>query len=209
MLLLPLLVACHPGPADTVYPRCVNTPTDLAADAVSAGGFSAVDILAFTTGARAETLTWDHGSTTPLSLEVVADGTGTRWIDSVADYTGVSIDIGIECTSRLEIPATLDFATEDGAFAEAFDTTLTAAVADAATIDVDLVAASLAGTFDPADWPTEDYDTLDMHLVAWFTPAGDSGTISGSAEKDEGCDGDTCSASSEQLEVATWGEPST
>ena len=200
-----LLTGCRTKNGDVKYPVCVDTPTDVAPDEVTTGGFSATDVLAFTSGPRADTLVWRDTTTTPLALEVVADGAGSQWIDSVADYTGVSIDIGIECPSRLEIPAALDFATTDGAFAEHFDVTLTATTVDAAAISVDLMDTQLTGTFDPTDWPTDDYDSMDMSLNAAFDASGDSGTIAGSTLLDEGCDGDTCSASSEQLDVAAWG----
>lgn len=203
LIALLALTACHPG-LHTRYPVCVETPTDLAPDAASPGGYSAADVLAYATGARSEQLQWHDGTQTPLALELSSDGAGARWIDSVADYTGVSIDIGIVCTPRLEVPAQLAFATEDGVFADTFDGTLMASEAEAASLAVDLTDAPLAGTFDPADWPTTDYDSLTMVLSAAFTPAGDSGTIAGSTLKDEGCDDDTCSASSESLDVAVW-----
>ncbi len=202
---LSLLTGCHPKNGDAKYPVCVDTPTAVAPDDISPGGFSATDVLAVTTGPREETLTWHDQTTTPLTLEVVSDGAGSQWIDSVADYTGVSIDIGIECPSRLEIPATLDFATADGAFAEHFDVTLVARTVDAAELHVNLMDSALSGSFDPTDWPTDDYDSMEMGLNAAFDASGDSGTIAGSTLQDEGCDGDTCSASSEQLDVAAWG----
>lgn len=203
--LLPLLLFGCPGSKLDDYPVCVETPTDVAADAISAGGFSANDLLALASGARADTLTWSDDTTTPLALELTSDGEGALWIDSVADYTGVSIDIGIICTPRLEVPATVSFTTDDGAFADVFDTQLVGSDADSAGFTVDLVDATLAGTFDPTDWPTSEYDTLDMAITGTFVAAGDSGMIAGSTMHDEGCDGDVCSASSESLDVATWG----
>lgn len=199
-----LLLACHPGKDSSAYPVCVDTPTDLAADEPGPGGFSATDVLAFATGARSEVLEWHDGTQTALALELASDGTGARWMDSVADYTGVTIDIGIECTSRLEVPAQLGFATEDGAFTDTFNGTLVAPLADSATFGVNLMTAPMAGSFDPADWPTTPYDSMSMDLTAYFDAAGDSGTIAGSTMHDEGCMHDTCSASSEELQVAVW-----
>jgi hypothetical protein len=202
---LEMLTGCHPKNGDAKYPVCVDTATAVAADELTPGGFAATDVLALTAGARDELLTWHDQTTTPLVLEVVSDGAGSQWIDSVADYTGVTIDIGIECPSRLEVPATFDFATEDGSFTEHFDVTLVATTVDAAELHVDLMKTTLSGSFDPTDWPTDDYDSMEMSLNANFDAAGDSGTIAGSTLKDEGCVDDTCSASSEQLDVAAWG----
>lgn len=202
--LLSLLLLGCPGKLADDYPVCVETPTDLAADAVSTGGYSANDLIALASGARSDTLAWSDGTTTPLALELTSDGEGARWIDSVADYTGVSIDIGIICTPRLEVPATVSFATEDGAFAEVFDTQLVGTDAESAGFTVDLVEVALAGAFDPTDWPTSEYDTLDMAVTGTFVASGDSGVIAGSTLHDEGCDGDVCSASSESLDVASW-----
>jgi hypothetical protein len=45
-----------------------------------------------------------------------------------------------------------------------------------------------------------------MALNASFTSSGDSGTIAGNAQKDNGCTDDgSCSASNEMLDVAQWG----
>lgn len=210
MFILALVLACtEASKADLQYPSCVDTPSALAADATSPGGFSANTALALASGTRSNTLTWKDGSQTALSLEVVGDGSGSQWVDSVADYpsdTGASPAIGIECTSRLEIPVNVQFSTDDGAFADNFSSTLIASTAELATFSIDLVSASLAGSFNAADWPTEDYDTLSMAINASFISSGDSGTIAGSAQKDNGCTDDgSCSASNENLDVAQWG----
>jgi hypothetical protein len=106
----------------------------------------------------------------------------------------------------MEIPATLSFQTDDGAFAENFTGTLVVPEATIASMTVDLVQASLVGSFDPADWPTEDDDTLSMALTASFLPSTIGGTISGNAQKDNGCDDNgSCSASNETLDVASYG----
>ena len=204
LALLPVLLFGCPGTKADNYPVCVETPTSLTADEVSPGGFSANDLLTLAAGARSDTLAWSDGTTTPLALSVTSDGEGAQWIDSVADYTGVSIDIGILCTPRLEVPATVSFVTDNGAFDEAFDTALVGTDAASAGFTIDLVDASLAGTFDPTDWPTTEYDTLDMALSGTFDASGDTGVIAGSTILDEGCDSDVCSASSESLDVATW-----
>lgn len=210
MFILALVLACtESSKADLQYPSCVDTPSALAADAASPGGFSAVDALALVTGARSHPLTWKDGSQTALSLEVVGDGSGSQWVDSVAEYpsdSGISPAIGIECSSRLEIPINVQFRTDDGAFSDNFSSTLIASTADMASFSIDLVTATLSGSFNAADWPTEDYDTLSMAINASFSSSGDSGTIAGNAQKDNGCTDDgSCSASNETLDVAQWG----
>lgn len=210
MFILALVLACTDNSkANIDYPSCVDTPSALTADVASPGGFSAADVLLLASGARSNTLTWKDGSQTALSLEVVGDGSGSQWVDSVAEYpsdSGISPAIGIECTSRLEIPVSVQFSTDDGAFADNFSSTLVASTAEVASFSIDLVTAPLAGSFNAADWPTEDYDTLSMALNASFTSSGDSGTIAGNAQKDNGCTDDgSCSASNEMLDVAQWG----
>jgi hypothetical protein len=131
-----------------------------------------------------------------------------EFVDSEAVYPetegGMTTDIGVICDDRLEIGGTLSFSTEDGLFADVFSGVLSAMDVATASLSIDLMEQASAGTFDPESYPTDVYDSMSMGLSAVFNADGSNGTIAGSTLHDEGCDGDICSASSEQLEVGSW-----
>jgi hypothetical protein len=214
MLLTLLFLACDAGRGDLDMPYCAPTETPLADDEPTPAGFTPGQVRAFAEGAIDDVLRWDAGWSTPLHLAVSVVG-GARWVDRKAVYPeGESPAIGIVCDDGLVLPVELGFATDDGAFAERFDTELESADGARAGFSVDLVAEPLEGSFDPAAVPTDDYDTLSLDAVGWLA-AGDGaaapgrtwGEVAGTAVKDLGCDADgTCSASAETLRAAAWGD---
>lgn len=209
MLTLLLLVACDQTMGDD-GPYCEATRSPLRLDEAAPNGVIPADLLAWAEMPVEETLTWADGGATPLHLQATHTGEA-EWVDLEAVYPdGVNFDIAVVCEDYLAIPVDLGFATDDGAFADTFAVELAVAEDDGrAEFAVDLMAVGLAGAFDPADWPEGEYDELSMSLTGDLTPDGSAGTIAGNAVDDLGCDEDgVCTATSEQVMVATWGAAS-
>lgn len=210
-MLFLLLLACDPKGAMDEGPYCEGTRSPLALDEAAPNGVVPAAVLAWAETPYADTLTWASGGTTPLSLQATHTD-AAEWVDEETVYPeggGAQPAIGIECEDWLAVPVDLDLATDDGAFADRWATELVIASEDAAAFAVDLMAVALAGTFEPADWPEGEYDRLDLSVTGTLTAAGSSGTIGGSAIHDEGCEPDgTCSASAQEVRVATWGPAS-
>lgn len=206
-MFLVLLVACDlfGGKTEDEGPTCSDTKSTLGADEASPLGFTANELLPTVEGDFAEILLYADGSSSPLSLSFTSDPGAIQFVDSEAVYPeGNHTDIGIICEDRLEIGGIFAFSTEDGLFNDSFEAVLSAMAVSEASLSVDLIAQPSAGSFDPESYPTTDYDELSMSIDAMWSSEGSIGTVGGSTLKDEGCDGDVCSASSEQLEVGSW-----
>lgn len=209
MILILSLLACDLGnKTEGDSPHCEDTRSTLAPEEVSALGFSANELLPLAEGEFSETLIYKDQSSTALLLSFTPDLSAVSFVDSEAVYpessSGVTVDIGVICEDRLEVGGTLSFSTEDGLFADVFSGVLSAMEVTTASLSVDLMEQASAGTFDPESYPTDVYDSMNMAMVAVWDADGSNGAISGSTLHDEGCDGDVCSASSEQLEVGSW-----
>jgi hypothetical protein len=209
MILILSLFACGlDNKTEGDAPHCEDTRSALAPEEVSALGFSANELLPLAAGEFSETLIYKDESSTALLLSFTPDLSAVAYVDSEAVYPDTeganTADIGVICEDRLEVGGTLSFATEDGLFADVFSGVLSAMEVATASLTVDLMEQASAGTFEPESYPTDVYDSMSMGLVATWNAQGSSGVISGSTLHDEGCDGDICSASSEQLEVGSW-----
>lgn len=207
-----LVVGCtreDPGTLDG--PSCDEQPTELTRNEISDLGFSADDVLALAEGTHDTSLLWDRdGSTTPLALSVT-DALGYRFITSEAVYPdggGEQPAIGIVCEDRLEIDVEITFTTGDGAFDEAWTSTLWAGDANALAASHELDPDALTGTYDVSiDIGATDYDERSLWIEARFDAQGASGWIRGQISGEEDCTGNTCTAWAELFDVASWGGP--
>ncbi len=143
--------------------ECVDTVTRLSLGNVSPLGFSGDDVLAAISGPVSAPAAWTERSGAPsITLSVSSPGRPKFHDLEPAAHTG---DTGARseghpdapCSDYLELPVTVSFSSDDGAFAEALSTTMW--VADLADLHVDasMDPAALAGNFtfteiDPTEW---------------------------------------------------------
>lgn len=184
--------------------RCGSVASaPLADDEASALGFSKADIAALVDGDHDAVLAWEAGGTTPLALSVTlgaASFEDMEWIDdNTGDLAEQAMELG--CADVVQIEAAVTFATDDGAFDESWDTSVSAALADSASFWVDLNLAALGGTFVMPD--ADAYETVDAFVNGTFDNTGAHGEISGQGTQTEG-DGPDGTASATSLPVATW-----
>lgn len=177
--------------------------TELADDEASVLGFGRTEIAAFAEGDHGATLSYDEGGSSPLTLSVSLGSARYHDMDWVDDGTGAEVSPATEmaCADIVEIDASVGFSTEDGAFAEAWTTTLDAAEASSASFWVDLDLDALSGSFSYAG--AADFD--DMQTYAWgsLDASGTTGAVQaiGTTVEDTGPDG---TVSGTQLTLATW-----
>ncbi len=107
-------------------------------------GFSGAEVLAALGSSQRRTLSYDAGGATPLTLGLEYEDGSVAFVQREfrSDGSGreASMEIAVDCGDVVELAVTLTFATDDGAFDEAWPVTL---VADTA------VTARLFHTFDP------------------------------------------------------------
>jgi hypothetical protein len=200
------LPACTTAPGDggqqgEETAKCTAmSSTALAHDEASALGFSPDDVLAFSSGAMSSTLTWAKGGTTDLSLNVTP-GSTYAFVHYEYQDSGSGLAVAeIGCEDQVEIPATVTFATADGAFDESWSLTLAAQTADAVFASQTLDLAALGGTYavttevDPSA-----YDGLNAWADLTFAASGPTGDVSGQATKVES---ETASATA--FDIASW-----
>lgn len=180
----------------------VQTSTPLALDEVSALGFAPQAIVDLVSGERADTLDWTDGPPAGLQYEVVPTGAWAYEELAWESATGTEMAPALGCMNRLSGPATLHFASDDGAFAESLAVDVRAESATSAAVYSELE--GLSGTFDP--WahvdPTEGYDEVIAWLdLAFDANSGVSGAINGQGSA---VDGEVAWATN--LQFATFGE---
>ncbi|MCP4807611.1 MAG: hypothetical protein GY913_10205 [Proteobacteria bacterium] len=210
--MLPLvLMACVLNKEDSggSMPYCEDVATDVALDDETPLGFTAQALVdrALTPSPFAETLAWESGSETGLTLTLGPAGTA-RFVESTAVYPeDGGPAIGVECFDRIELDVPMSFVTEDGRLDETWQVTLVALDAGSVTLQLPIEPLELTGSYDVTDDITEpDYDEVSMSLRAAFTSAGTAGELSCQASGEDDCeDGETCSAWSSQFDVGSWG----
>ena len=169
--------------------RCVEVSrVGLADDEVSGLGFSPADLTGWAAASHSADVTWSDDSAATMSLTIEVTG-AADFVDYDAEYgDGMTDEMGIECPSLVEIPITLSFSTDDGQLNESVSWTLAAESDEVFSLWVDLDEdVSLAGSFNPMDWATEDFDEVwaDLLLTIWRDD-GIEGEIAGYGEKTHG-----------------------
>jgi hypothetical protein len=148
-------IRCSPSVQVDPLERGANSPL----------GYSADDILASLGGTHTATLTWSDGTTTGLVADVTYDG-----------RAGFS-----PSCKQNEVDVAVALSTDDGAFAESLNAELFAPAPDSGAFDVDVDAATLAGTFLTTRRPTGTYDQLTLSFHVELVPGAASGSIAGVA----------------------------
>jgi hypothetical protein len=206
------LVGCDDGRGgEDTGPSCEDHEAPVTLDESTALGFTAHDLVDLVTPEFHGPLTWADETTTTLDLVIVS--TGEAWfVDSevVPGEGDQQPAIWPICDDRVEIAVTIQFTTEDGAFAESWDDRVAGTSATEAHWAHELDLDALGGDFDLVPFvDAEDYDELRAFVNgAVSAETGSSGRISGQASGSEDCDpGDPCSSWAEEVDVATWGSP--
>lgn len=188
---------------------CDETSSVLALDEVSTLGFSANDLIQLAAGTHQETLLYQDGTTTGLTLTLEYLDGEVRFVDSepAESESGQEADlIAPYCEDRLEVAVRVTFATDDGAFNEQWQDVLSATTVDSATVNATFSPTGLTGSYVlevPAD--SQDYDEAKLFIDATFTAGATQGTVdaqvSGSNEDTADGDGDAWAA---LIPIATW-----
>lgn len=178
----------------------------LGLDAVSPLGFSGDDLLLWAEGRHTTTLSWSVGGTTGLSLDVVYDGLGARFLEVAwRAQEGTEKAIPADCTDRLVVGARIDVVTDDGAFDESFDAELGGTQGDTASFGVTLDPATLGGAYTVREVDPASFDTVRLFVDGRFDALGTAGSVVGQGEgTDSGTDPDGV-AFALRFDVATWG----
>jgi len=205
-----LLLAGCPGKTVDEGAHCEDTPTAVAADEVTVLGFAAADVLAFADGSHEAPFDWANHDPSTLTLDVVADASTARFVDSEAVYPddgGTYTLMAPVCTDRVEVDATLAFATADGRFDESWAVVLAAEAATGMSFHHEIDLETVVGSWDILeDVTAEGYDSLRAWARGGFDAAGSTGVVDGQASGSEPCDdGDTCTAWAEAVAVGSWG----
>lgn len=144
--------------SETGAGNCVNTPTPIELETVSALGFSAAHVIALAEGTHTETLAWLENEMVtssggdPSEVEVHLElGPNARFVDREPkqDDGGDTLegDLGEPaCNDRLELDATLTLKTADGLLDESVETVVWAETANLAHADFQIDADELAGS---------------------------------------------------------------
>lgn len=180
--------------------------TALALDEESALGFAPQALLDAAAGEHAATLTWASGGSTPVAIGVEHAGGAVELVDYeylTADGEPSAMEMG--CADLVEIEVDVTFATEDGAFAEAWAGRITSALEGEAGFAHDLDA--VAGTFDPWDHAPagSDYDEMRAWVSIRFASGVASGAVDGQGSGVVGDPDDPESAAyAENVAIATF-----
>lgn len=209
-LMIALVAGCQKETADEGW-TCQDTPTTIGMSDPTALGFTAEAALAHATASESATLTYADATTTPLTLGFASAGTA-RFVDSEPVYEGDGDEvtlIEIDCFDRVEVAGTFTFVTDDGLFDESFDASLSATVAEEATISASLDLDALGGTFEiePFVDTTDPWDDARAWIQATFVAGVSRGVVDGQVSgSDPDCEaGDACTAWAAQVAVGTWG----
>jgi hypothetical protein len=134
---------------------CLPVERDpIALEASSPLGFSGADVLASLGPRQSRTLTYDAGGTTSLELGIDYAGGSVAFVqrefrsdDSGREPASSGMEIAADCADVVELGVTLTFATDDGAFDEAWPVILVADTAGTARVFYVFDPEALAGTF--------------------------------------------------------------
>jgi len=176
---------------------CLDVRTErLAANQISALGFSADQALAALGLERNVPLTWQDGTQTSLRLAFEYPGTGVEFAerayrDSGSDSSASGpqsavAEIATECNDVLNVPLGLTLVTEDGAFDEVWAVTLVAEGVTTASVYHALDLRALEGSFRVADFAPAGTELSSVVLYVRFQAGVLTGSISGTATRRSG-----------------------
>ena len=174
---------------------CEDVTTVLAAADTSPLGFSADEVLAIVAGPTLATATYpDGGATTGLSISLALVGDPVfHERTEVVDTGGGGADTGPAwgapsgadggCPDWLELPLSLRFVTDDGAFDESVSSTMLAMDLASLWASADLDWENLGGSYtfteiDPTEW-----DEVSLSVSAGFSGGATNGQVDMSASR--------------------------
>lgn len=213
LMMLLFLVGCNVGGKDSMGGQSGEegagafcgpiATTELADDETSVLGFGRTEVATISEGVHSGTLTYADGTTTPLTVTVTLGAARYHDMDWVSDDSGTLATPATEmgCADVVEVDATIEFVTEDGAFVETWDTTLQASSPDSASFYVDLDLDALGGSFVLVT--DETYDAVDADAMGSFDTSGAHGELSGMGEKSYGT-GPDGAVSATNIPIASW-----
>jgi hypothetical protein len=166
------LMGCLPV---TVTPIGLDEPTAL--------GFTAADVLAIADGDHQTTLAWDKGGSTGLGVSVTADAASARYVarEWQDDGSGSLAEPAMDCVDVIEIDAALGFATEDGAFAESWATTLSASEPGLVYLGASVAPDAIAGSYQVTEVDPAQFDELTLFFDVSIDGGGATGSVAGQA----------------------------
>jgi len=168
----PSLVGCLPV---TTTPIGLDEPTAL--------GFTAADVLAIADGDHQASLAWDKGGSTGLAVSVTADAATARYVvrEWQDDGSGSAAEPAIDCLDVIEIDAVTGFATEDGAFAESWTTTLSASEPGLVLLGASVAPDAIAGSYHVTEVDPAQYDELTLFFDVAIDASVATGVVAGQA----------------------------
>jgi hypothetical protein len=166
-------------------------------------GFTPADFQDFTLGDHASRLTWASGDEVHLTLSVTSAGDAS-FVDYEVATTGTGPVAEIGCADDVELPVTVDFATDDGSFDEQWDVVVTSLTGQDAAFYHELDLATLGGTYTVTEVDPTLYDAVRVFVDGRFDATGPSGTVSGQAEDDGDPSDPSGVASATRFDVAAW-----
>jgi len=187
----------------------------LALDAASPLGFSAAQLLAALGAEHNATLTYADGSTTPLQVAIEYEGGGVEFVDrafrsdgSGEEQASTGIEIALDCSDVVEVEVTLTFATDDGAFDEAWPVTLSADTASTARAYSQIALDELTGSFELSRVDSEAdasrFDAVSAELALDLVGTLWSGDLSGLGEDHGDTSNPDSVVSATSLPIATF-----
>jgi len=168
------------GGAGGGFSECVETPSTIAADMISALGFSANDVLALTGGTHQSDLAWmmsdlyatntRAGTQTPLTLTFAAQPTAVRFVDNQGGgCPGPGSEAAcVTCPKRMEIDVGLTIVTADGALNEQLNVTLKATSKDAPAFTSNIDATTAMGSYLDGVMPKTGYQVQGIHAEGGY-----------------------------------------
>jgi hypothetical protein len=169
-------------PEDVLSGCLPVSTTPIGLDEATALGLTAADVLAIADGDHQASLAWDKGGSTGLAVSVTADATSARYVvrDWQDNGPGVA-EPAMDCLDVIEIDAVTGFATEDGAFAESWTTTLSASDPGLVLLGASVAPDAIAGSYQVTEVDPAQYDELTLFFDLAIDASGATGTVAGQA----------------------------
>lgn len=164
---------------------CHEEAEAIAADAETALGFSAQDVVTSLSGERSAPLTWAKGGSTTATLSL-GEIVSARFVRSTTPPSsgsgGAELALAVDCADHLQIEVPLAFSTEDGAFDETFTVTLRVLQADSASFTHRIDLDALQGTYEVTEVDPAEFRKVIVYLNGTLSSSAVDGVISGVAE---------------------------
>ncbi|MEJ7731975.1 MAG: hypothetical protein WKG00_22540 [Polyangiaceae bacterium] len=159
------------------------TTTPIGLDEPTALGFTAAELLDLADGDHQASLAWDKGGSTSLDVSVTADAASARYVERAwqDDGSGTAAEPAIDCPDVIEIDAVTGFATEDGAFAESWTTTLSASEPGLVLLGASVAPDAIAGSYQVTEVDPAQYDELTLFFDVAIDAGGATGAVAGQA----------------------------